>query len=49
MDHEFARAAADVVWRRTKLGLRMSPEQIDALDAFMSGATGLGAACPEAG
>ena len=49
MEHEFARAAADVVWRRTRLGLRMSPEQIDALDAFMSGATGQGAACPAAG
>lgn len=49
MDHEFARAAADVVWRRTKLGLRLTKEQIDALDAFMSGTTGQGAARPEAG
>ncbi len=32
---EFARTAADVVWRRTKLGLRMSAEEIAALDAFM--------------
>jgi len=27
-----------VVWRRTKLGLRLSKEQIAALDAFMTGA-----------
>ncbi|ESW61715.1 MAG: glycerol-3-phosphate dehydrogenase [Rhodobacter sp. CACIA14H1] len=38
MQHEFARAAADVVWRRTKLGLRLSKEQIAALDAWMAGA-----------
>ncbi|GAB1479417.1 glycerol-3-phosphate dehydrogenase [Paracoccaceae bacterium] len=36
MTHEFARAAADVVWRRTKLGLRMTEDQISALDAFMA-------------
>ncbi|MEI6799477.1 MAG: glycerol-3-phosphate dehydrogenase [Pseudomonadota bacterium] len=36
MKHEFARAAADVVWRRTKLGLRMTPEQIAALEQYMS-------------
>jgi glycerol-3-phosphate dehydrogenase len=36
MKHEFARAAADVVWRRTKLGLRMTAEEIAALDAFMA-------------
>ncbi len=38
MAHEFACTAADVVWRRTKLGLRMTAEQIGALDAFMAGA-----------
>ena len=38
MKHEFARRAEDVVWRRTKLGLRLSKEQIAALDAFMTGA-----------
>lgn len=36
MDREYARAAADIVWRRTKSGLRMTPDQIDALDAFMA-------------
>ena len=35
MTREYAHAAADVVWRRTKLGLRMTPDEIAALDAFM--------------
>jgi glycerol-3-phosphate dehydrogenase len=48
MTHEFARAAADVVWRRTKLGLRMTKEQIAALDAFMAGAATHGAISPAA-
>ncbi|MCL4186009.1 MAG: glycerol-3-phosphate dehydrogenase [Rhodobacteraceae bacterium] len=38
MAREFARTAADVVWRRSKLGLRMTADEIAALDAFMSGA-----------
>ncbi len=33
--HEFARSAADIVWRRSKLGLRMTPEQIAALDDWV--------------
>ena len=33
--HEFARTAKDVVWRRTKLGLRMSGEEIAALAGWM--------------
>jgi len=48
MDHEFARTAADVVWRRTKLGLRMTQEQIAALDGFMASAQGHGAVSPAA-
>jgi glycerol-3-phosphate dehydrogenase len=28
MTHEFAQRAEDVVWRRNKLGLRMTPDQI---------------------
>lgn len=36
MDHEFARAADDIVWRRTKLGLRMTSAQIAALEDFMT-------------
>jgi glycerol-3-phosphate dehydrogenase len=34
--HEFARTAADIVWRRNKLGLRMSAEQIALLDDWIS-------------
>ena len=33
--HEFAHTAADVVWRRSKLGLRLTVEQIAALDSYM--------------
>jgi len=35
MDREFARRAEDVVWRRNKQGLRMTPDQIATLDAWM--------------
>jgi glycerol-3-phosphate dehydrogenase len=35
MDREFARTAEDIVWRRNKLGLRMTAEEIEALDAWM--------------
>jgi len=35
MDHEFAKRAEDVVWRRNKLGLRMDAAQIAALDVWM--------------
>ncbi len=40
MREEWARTAEDVVWRRSKLGLRMSAAQIAALDAFMAEALG---------
>jgi glycerol-3-phosphate dehydrogenase len=36
MQHEFAQTGEDVVWRRTKLGLRLSPDQIAAIDEFMA-------------
>jgi glycerol-3-phosphate dehydrogenase len=36
MEREYARTAEDVVWRRSKLGLRLSGDQIAAIDAFMS-------------
>ncbi|MCB2115285.1 MAG: glycerol-3-phosphate dehydrogenase [Rhodobacteraceae bacterium] len=39
MEKEYAATAEDVVWRRTKLGLRMSGEEVTALDAWMA-ATG---------
>ncbi len=35
MRQEWAERADDVVWRRTKLGLRLTPDQISAIDAFM--------------
>lgn len=37
MSREYARTAEDVVWRRSKLGLRMDADQIAALDAYMAG------------
>ena len=37
MTKEFARAAEDVVWRRTKLGLRMTSHQIKLLQSYMDG------------
>lgn len=36
MQHEFARTAEDVVWRRTRLGLRMGADQIARLEAWMA-------------
>jgi glycerol-3-phosphate dehydrogenase len=48
MDREWARTAEDVLWRRSKLGLRLSPQAAGELDAWMaahgSGAGGLRAA-----
>jgi glycerol-3-phosphate dehydrogenase len=35
MDHEYAREAEDVVWRRTKLGLKLTNDEIKALGAWM--------------
>jgi glycerol-3-phosphate dehydrogenase len=39
MTKEWARTADDVLWRRSKLGLRFSDAQRDALDRFMQQAT----------
>ena len=36
MDREYAQQADDVVWRRSKLGLRMSAGEIAALDDWMA-------------
>ncbi|WP_281858658.1 glycerol-3-phosphate dehydrogenase [Litoreibacter halocynthiae] len=33
--HEFANTAEDIIWRRSKLGLRMTSKEIDALDSWM--------------
>ncbi|MDF1607661.1 glycerol-3-phosphate dehydrogenase [Hoeflea sp. YIM 152468] len=34
---EWAREAADVIWRRSKRGLRLDKDQVAALDAYMTG------------
>ncbi|MEP9354646.1 glycerol-3-phosphate dehydrogenase [Xanthobacter sp. KR7-65] len=36
MREEFARTSEDVLWRRTKLGLRFAPEDVAALEDFMA-------------
>lgn len=38
MAEEFAQTAEDVVWRRSKLGLRLTPAQIAQLDDYMKAA-----------
>ncbi len=38
---EWAQTAADVVWRRTKLGLRLSPQEIGDIDAALAAITQL--------
>ncbi|RZA34047.1 MAG: glycerol-3-phosphate dehydrogenase [Lysobacteraceae bacterium] len=38
MRHEWASCAADVLWRRTKLGLHLAPGCADAVDAWMRAA-----------
>ena len=51
-EREWARTAEDVLWRRTKLGLRLGPAQAARVEAFMDGApadavpVGFGAAAP---
>ena len=46
--HEFAREPADILWRRTKLGLRMSAAQIEQLSAYMAATVTLRAISPAA-
>ena len=38
MAHEYAQTAQDVVWRRSKLGLRLNKDEVAALDAWMDAA-----------
>lgn len=38
MQREWARKAEDIIWRRTKLGLRMTTEEIAALAAYIAAA-----------
>ncbi len=39
MEAEWARTAEDILWRRSKLGLRLSARQAQALEAFMASCT----------
>jgi glycerol-3-phosphate dehydrogenase len=34
---EWAQSSDDILWRRSKLGLRMAPHEVAALDAFLAG------------
>ena len=36
MAHEWAQSAEDVLWRRTKLGLRLSPAEQNSLRRFFN-------------
>ncbi|PHR20011.1 MAG: glycerol-3-phosphate dehydrogenase [Hoeflea sp.] len=38
ISHEWAMEAADVIWRRTKRGLRLDAAQVSALEAYMADA-----------
>jgi glycerol-3-phosphate dehydrogenase len=44
VEHEWARTAQDVLWRRSKLGLHMSEGEIASLEAWMGQRTGAPAA-----
>ena len=43
MEHEWARSAEDVLWRRSKLGLRFSQAAAEHLDDWMEAASAAGA------
>ncbi len=36
VEKEYARTAEDIVWRRSKLGLRMTPPEVQALDEWLA-------------
>ena len=44
MDREYARTAPDVIWRRSKLGLRLDAAQVERLEAWMHEAQDKGVA-----
>ena len=46
MRHEWAGCAADVLWRRTKLGLHLAPGCAEAVDAWMDAARAAEAIAP---
>jgi glycerol-3-phosphate dehydrogenase len=35
IEHEWARAAEDILWRRTKLGLRVGPRDVERLEGYV--------------
>ncbi|MOA42090.1 Aerobic glycerol-3-phosphate dehydrogenase [compost metagenome] len=37
VEHEWARTAQDVLWRRTKLGLRVGAEDVARLEGYLAG------------
>ena len=39
VEHEWAMTADDVLWRRTKRGLRLTKDQAASLQTFMDGLT----------
>ena len=45
---EWAESVEDILWRRTKLGLRLTADQIAALDVYMIAAAQDGALSPTA-
>jgi glycerol-3-phosphate dehydrogenase len=36
VEHEWARTAQDVLWRRTKVGLRVGPEDVERLEEYLA-------------
>ena len=36
VNHEWARTAQDILWRRSKLGLRVSPRTVVKLEAWLA-------------
>ncbi len=38
--HEYARTAEDILWRRTKRGLRVTPDGVSRLERFLAGSLG---------
>jgi glycerol-3-phosphate dehydrogenase len=36
IDHEWARTAEDILWRRSKLGLRFSAAEIEMLETYVT-------------
>ncbi len=36
MAHEFAQCSEDILWRRTKLGLYLTPEQVQSVENYIA-------------